>query len=68
MQEQIKSQKVGTINVGQTVRLGNDKQGYRFSKVTVVRPQNQHYYRIEFEGETLRWVVGASKSFDVVSN
>ena len=68
MNEQIKSQKVGSINVGQTVRLGNETQGYRFAKVTLVKPQNQHYYRIEFEGDALRWVVGATKKFDVVSN
>ena len=68
MNEQMTSQKVGSINVGQTVRLGNATQGYKFAKVTKVMQQNPHYYRIEFEGETSRWVVGASKYFDVVSN
>lgn len=66
MNEQIKRQKVGSINVGQTVRLGNDIQGYKFLKVTKVVQQNQHMYRIDLEGESFRRVVGASTHFEVV--
>jgi hypothetical protein len=66
MNEQIKRQKVGSINIGQTVRLGNEVKGYKFLKVTNVMRQNQHMYRIELEGESFRRVVGASTFFDVV--
>jgi hypothetical protein len=66
MNQEITSQKVGSINVGQTVRLGNEVAGYKFVKVTLVRQQNPHYYRIEFEGVAYPYVVGATKRFDVV--
>ena len=66
MNEQIQRQKVGSINVGQIVRLGNDVQGYKFLKVVKVVRQNQHMYRIDLEGESFRRVVGASTHFDVV--
>ena len=64
----IQSQKVGSINVGQIVRLGSSEPYYKFVKVTKVLQQNPHYYRIDFEGVEVRYVVGASKRFNVVSN
>jgi hypothetical protein len=66
MNEQIRRQKVGSINVGQTVRIGNEIQGFKFLKVTKVIQQNPHYYRIDLEGESFRRVVGASTHFEVV--
>jgi hypothetical protein len=66
--QNVNSQKVGSINVGQTVRLGTNEQNYKFVKVTKVMQQNPHYYRIEFEGVAVRYVVGVSKYFNVVSD
>lgn len=62
----VEKTRVARINVGDLVRLGNEIQGYRFAKVTMARLQNSHMYRVEFEGDAIRWTVGVTKYFDVV--